>query len=226
MTTFIGTLREKSLHAELKNWYAQPGDQLEESIDGYVIDIVRGRQLIEIQSRNFAQIRNKLSRLCRRGPVHLIYPIARTKWIVRIDIENNELSRRKSPKRGSEIDLFNEMIYLPKITQHENFSFEVVLVEMEEYWCDDGLGSWRRKGWSISDRKLKAVLSQIQFMSVDDYAGLIPVSLPEIFTNSMLSKSLKIRPRLARKMSYCLHKMGALKKVGKDGKAILYSKIK
>lgn len=223
MTTLIGTLREKSLHAELKKWYAQPGDQLEESVDGFVIDIVRGKQLIEVQSRSFGKIRNKLSLLCAHGPVRLIYPVASTKWIVRVDVNNSELGRRKSPKRGQIIDLFNEMIYLPKIAQDANFSFEVVLIEMEEIWRDDGLGSWRRKGWSIADRRLLKVLSQKQFLSVGDYAALMPDSMPGKFTNAMLADSLNIHPRLARKMSYCLHKMGTLAKVGKKGNAILYS---
>ena len=44
----IGTLGERSLHSALKEWYALPGDQLEEEVDGFHIDIVRkaGRSLI------------------------------------------------------------------------------------------------------------------------------------------------------------------------------------
>jgi len=32
----------------LKQWYARPGDQLEVELDGFIVDIVRGEQLIEI----------------------------------------------------------------------------------------------------------------------------------------------------------------------------------
>ena len=42
----IGTLNEKALHSSLKEWYAQQGDRLEQSVDGYVIDIVRGDLLV------------------------------------------------------------------------------------------------------------------------------------------------------------------------------------
>ncbi|MGH7006278.1 MAG: hypothetical protein ACREIP_20215, partial [Alphaproteobacteria bacterium] len=38
----IGLLRETDLHAALKRWYAQPGDEFETALDGYVIDIRRG----------------------------------------------------------------------------------------------------------------------------------------------------------------------------------------
>ena len=41
MPTHIGTLAEKSLHAQLKQLYAAPGDLLEHSLDGYVVDIAR-----------------------------------------------------------------------------------------------------------------------------------------------------------------------------------------
>jgi len=54
---YIGTLNEKSLHADLKKWYTQPGDQLEVPLDGYYIDIVRDDMLIEIQTRNFSSIK-------------------------------------------------------------------------------------------------------------------------------------------------------------------------
>jgi hypothetical protein len=59
----IGVLNEKPLHAALKQWYAQPGDGLEVTVDGFVIDIVRGHQLIEIQTGHFAAIKKKLSTL-------------------------------------------------------------------------------------------------------------------------------------------------------------------
>ena len=59
----IGTLQENSLHAALKTWYAQPGDQLECKVDGYVIDLVRGDLLVEVQTANFSAIKRKLLKL-------------------------------------------------------------------------------------------------------------------------------------------------------------------
>jgi hypothetical protein len=57
----VSVLNEKPLHAALKEWYAQPGDLLEVSVDGYVADIARGHLLVEIQTRNFAAIKQKLA---------------------------------------------------------------------------------------------------------------------------------------------------------------------
>jgi hypothetical protein len=81
--TCIGLLNEKPLHAALKAWCARAGDRMEVGVDGYVIDIVRGDLLLEIQTRNLAAIKAKLTNLVRGHRVRLIYPIAQEKWIVK-----------------------------------------------------------------------------------------------------------------------------------------------
>ncbi|MCL5952680.1 MAG: hypothetical protein M1132_13345 [Chloroflexi bacterium] len=78
----IGIRNEKSLHAAIKQWYALPGDLLEQPVDGYIVDMVRGPLLIEIQTRNLSALRRKLHALVLHHPVRLVYPIARDKWIV------------------------------------------------------------------------------------------------------------------------------------------------
>ena len=57
----IGLLNEKPLHAALKNWVAQPENQLEVAVDGFVIDIIQDGVLVEIQTGNFSAIRRKVS---------------------------------------------------------------------------------------------------------------------------------------------------------------------
>ncbi len=99
----IGTLKESSLHAGLKDWYAQPGDKLESPVDGYWIDLVRDRLLIEIQTGSFSAIKPKLTRLLKNYPVRLVYPLTREKWIVRVTGDGKTMGRRKSPKRGQGI---------------------------------------------------------------------------------------------------------------------------
>ena len=64
--TAIGLLNEKSLHAALKHWYAKPGDLLEFALEGYVVDILRGNHVIEIQTGSFSSIKRKMRDLsCR-----------------------------------------------------------------------------------------------------------------------------------------------------------------
>ena len=92
----IGLLNEKPLHASLKEWYAQPGDQFEVPVDGFVIDIVRDDLLLEIQTGNFASIKSKLGELVRAHQIRLIYPIAQEKWIVKQAKDNSgEVTRQR-----------------------------------------------------------------------------------------------------------------------------------
>src|SRR6266508_2659233 len=56
----IGTPNEGALHAELKDWYRRRGDRVEQLVDGFVVDLVRGELLVEIQTGSFAPLRRKL----------------------------------------------------------------------------------------------------------------------------------------------------------------------
>lgn len=219
----IGTLQERSLHAKLKEVLKEPGDQFEVPVDGFVIDIVRGNLLIEIQTRNFSAIKNKLIKLLNTHKVRLVYPIAKEKWIVREAPDGTSVvSKRRSPKKGDFIDVFYELIRIPGLIKHHNFSIELILINEEEVRRKDGKGSWKRKGWSNIDRRLTDVVGRKLFVSPSDFLQLLPESLSEIFTNRGLADLARIPRRLAEKATYCLRKMGVIEVEGKIGRAFLF----
>ncbi|MBN2502713.1 MAG: hypothetical protein JXB38_18180 [Anaerolineales bacterium] len=219
----IGTLQESSLHATLKAHYQMQGDQLETLVDGYVVDIVRPDLLIEIQTANFTAIRSKLRKLVKNHRLKLVYPIAQDKWIVRLETDDTIVSRRKSPKTGRPEDLFYELVRMPNLIAHPNFTLEVVLTQQEEFWINDGKGSWRRKRWSIGDRKLLEVIDTIEYTTPTDFLAAIPADLERPFTNRQLTKALHLRRGHAAKITYCLRKMGLLEITGKQGNAHLFA---
>jgi len=207
----IGTLKEHSLHADLKRWYAQPGDQLEISVDGYVIDILRADLLVEIQTGNFSKIKRKLQRLLEKHRLRLVFPIAHEKWLVVYPPDEKAAPRRrKSPRRGRIEHLFGELVRFPRLANHANFSLEVLFTQEEEIQVQDGAGSWRRKGRRIVNRNLLAVLSSQVLTSPSDYAALLPADLSDPFTTADLARALKLRRNLAQKMAYCLREMGVI----------------
>jgi hypothetical protein len=71
-TPAIGTLNEGALHAQLKDWYRRRGDRIEQVVDGFVVDLVRGNLLVEIQTGSFAPLRRKLDLLTQRYRVRLV----------------------------------------------------------------------------------------------------------------------------------------------------------
>jgi hypothetical protein len=226
MTRQIGTLGEKSLHAALKARYAQPGDALEHDLDGYVIDIVRGLPdacaCIEIQTRSLAKMKSKLHALLDRYPIRVVYPIPQERHIVRVDGDGVIVSRRKSPRRGTVYHLFPELVSFPALVHHLNLSLEVLLVRDEEIWIDDGRGSWRRKRWSIHDRRLLDVAESVLLTTPADFAALLPADLPPVFDSGDLARAIRQPRYIAQKMAYCLRAMGVLNVVEKRGKALVY----
>ena len=219
----IGTLGEKSLHADLKDWYAEPNDGVEVLVDGFHIDLVRDDELIEIQTANFYAIKSKLAKLLVDHKVRLIYPIARERWIVRVDKEGHQLKRRKSPKRGKLGDLFDELVSMPALVPDANLVIEVLLIQDEIVWMNDGRGSWRRKGWSLSDRRLLSVLESRVMKWPQSYKDYVPASLASGFTNRDLAKSMGSPVARARKITYCLSRMGVISCIGHRDRYKVYS---
>jgi hypothetical protein len=211
------------LHAALKQWYAQPGDQLEAKVDGFIADIVRGDGMIEIQTRNLAAIRRKLHTLLERHPVRLVYPIAKEKWIVRKTGSGKKvIGRRKSPKVGRLSDLFKELVSIPDLINHDNLVLEIALIQEEEIRHADGRGSWRRRGQSLYDRKLLQVLETVTFEKKEDFLRFLPDGLEQPFSNQSLTERIGGSIHATRKMTYCLRKMGVIQEVGKNRNQLLF----
>lgn len=219
----IGTTGERSLHAALKRWYARPGDEFEQEVDGFLIDIVRGPLLIEIQTRNFSALKGKMSRLTAAHPVRLVHPVAQERWILRLASDGMGLiDRRKSPHRGKLIEVFDELVSLPELVAHPNFSLHVLFIQEEQLRRDDGRGTRRRRHYSVFDRRLLDVSYGLLFESPADFRRFVPRSLAEPFTTRELAGEGRIPVARARQIAYCLRAMGTITQVGKRGNAILY----
>ncbi|MBN1484353.1 MAG: hypothetical protein JXA37_06485 [Chloroflexia bacterium] len=211
------------MHAALKAWYAQEGDRLEVAVDGYLIDIVRGDLLIEIQTGNLGKLKRKLKQLTAQHRLRLVHPIAREKWIVKVDAEGKTIGRRKSPKRGELAHLFQELVYLPRLLAWPNFSLEILLIQEEELRRHEPGRAWRRRGWVTQEHRLLQVLRRQLFERPADLLDLLPPDLPEPFSTADLAAGLGLPRRLAQRMAYCLRNMGLVQVVGKEGRSVLYS---
>lgn len=218
----IGVRKEKSLHGSLIEWYAQRGDAFEVKLDGFIVDIVRGDLLIEVQTRNLAVLKTKLRRLLSSHRVRLVHPIATQKWILHVTRKGQVRTRRRSPKRGRLEDLFEELVSIPDLITHPNFELEIAMVEEEEVRRADGRGSWRRKGVSILDRRLIRVLETVRFTCPKDFSRFVPDRLEEPFTNRLLAERTHTPVYAVRRITYCLRKMGAIRTVGKKGNELWF----
>ncbi len=216
----------------MKQALCREGDRQEVRVEGRIVDILRADgEIVEVQTGNFGKLRSKVVALSAAGyRVTVVYPVATTKYIVQLDAEGGgERSRRKSPKKGGPLSLFDELIHFPDILTFPGLSLHVVLVEMEELRCPDGKGSWRRRFQTILDRRLTGRGDSLVFHDPSDLLSLLPARVasahPDGFTSAELAASLSCTCDRARRILYCLRHLGLARERGKSGRSILW-KIK
>ncbi len=195
-------------------------------MDGYIVDILRGDMIVEVQTANFSAIARKLRDLVTRHRVRLVHPIPRDRWIVKMPRRVGDgITRRKSPKHFDAVDVFSELVSFPELIAHENFELDVVLTEEETVRSFDGRARRRRGGWVTLERRLLRIDETVALHNSADYASMIPAGLPREFLTSDLADALG-RPRdVAQKVAYCLRNGGLIEKVGSRGNAIVYAKL-
>jgi hypothetical protein len=224
----LSTFREGSLHAALKARYTArvPGARVEAAVDGYVVDVAGTDELIEIQTASFASARRKLERLVTSHRVLLVYPIAVEKWLIRVDSDGAVVRRRRSPKRGLPLDLFDELVAFPMLVGHSNFRIELVFTREEEV-RGPVLGHVRRRyqrDWTRLDRRLLEVVETRRIDTPADLFGLLPVGLSEPFTTADIVAATGRSKRLAMRAAYCLHRSRAVARMARRGRLVTYGR--
>jgi hypothetical protein len=221
----IGTERESSLHRTLKFRYTGGSGRTEETVAGFVADGINGDgEFIEVQTGSFGPLKKKLREFSALGRVKIIHPIVINKYIEVFDEKGKRLYRRKSPRRGSEWDLFNCLLYAPELITLPGLSIELAVVDVTEKRIRDGRGSWRRRGISIRDREMAAWHGCLNLAGPADYCRFVPFGEKETFTVRDLAEKTGINAGLARKCLYVLAKAGFVTRIGRRGNALVYSK--
>lgn len=222
----IGTLSEKTVHAILKNYYEPDEDKQEIPIENYVADIYSNGEIIEIQTRQFNRMRDKLNAFLPLYPVTIVYPISREKWLIWIDEESGELSKkRKSPVRGNPYMAFVELYKLKMFLKHPNIRFRLVLMDMEEYRLLNGWSRDKKKGSSRYDRIPTELVEEVEINCLQDYMQFVPYDLKESFTTKDFAKAAHIPVSLSQTVLNILYYVGIVKRTGKIGNLYLYEVV-
>jgi hypothetical protein len=221
----IGTLGEKTLHAVLKNYFEPDESRHEIRIKGYYADAVNENGIIEIQTRNFNALRNKLRVFLELEQVTVVYPIPYTKWLYWMDEENNVVTRkRKSPKKGTPYMAFYELYKIKEFLHHPNLSFCIILINMEEYKLLNGWSENKKRGSTRYDRIPTEVVEEIYIQNEMDFAQLIPEELEAEFTSKDYKMKTGLSISSAQTALNVLTYVGAVERVGKKGNAYIYTR--
>ena len=226
----IGTLGEKTLHAELKRLFEPDTAAHEIRVGPYIADIVGEQGIIEIQTGSFQSLRKKLAAFLEVAPVTVVYPLTHFKWLLWVNPEDGGVtSRRKSPRVGNYPDAMFELYKIMPLLTHPNLRLCLLLVDLEEYRLRDGWSKDKKKGSHRYERIPLALADRLDLRSPEDWrspeaqAAFFPESLPNPFTSKDYAKAARLSLNAAQTALRLLAHMGAAERQGKRGNLYLYT---
>ncbi len=219
----IGTLAEKTVHAVIKN-YIVPLEQYHEIKCGsFVADILMEGEIIEIQTANFNTLRRKLDTFLQEHEVTIVYPIPKIKWILWIDPETGEITKkRKSPKIGTPQSIFRELYKIKNQLNNPRLHLRIIMINVEELRLLNGWSRDKKKGSVRFDRIPKSLEEDIGIDTIKDYAKLLPPNLLHQFTSKEFAKETKLTVSNAQTALNVLTHLEVVVRVGKNKNSIIY----
>ena len=222
----IGTLGEKTLHAVLKQYFKPDRASLETRVGSFIADIVTDNSIVEIQTRAFDKLRKKLIEFLDQSPVTVVYPIPKTKWLLWIDEQTGEVSKkRKSPKQGRIYDAIPELYKIKPMLSHPNFRLCLVMIDVEEYRYLNGWSGDKKKGSTRCDRVPVDIVEEIYISKTSDYIKFVPSELNTQFTSKDYKNVTHANLRTSQTALNILTNIGIVKRVGKQGNLYLYERV-
>ena len=222
----IGTLSEKSMHKIIKLYIDPDEANHEVKVMGSVADVLNDRGLFEIQTGAISALIPKIGKFINEYHVTVVHPIVAKKKIRWLDRSTGELSDgRKSPAKGTLHSSAFELYKSRRFIGEENFSVKLLFLECEEFRSLDGWDSTGKKGSSRIERIPTALLDEIDLHRAEDYRVFLPDELGESFFASDFKKVIRSRSRYDYYTLRLLCELGIIKKSGKKGNAIIYSRV-
>ncbi len=224
MANEIGVRMERSLHAALKARYEPDSTKQEVPYMGYIADIRNAAGITEIQTSGFGKLRGKIDAFTKTDEVTIVYPAIRQRYLHTVDSECGDIpiKSRKSPKRGSWFDLFDELIYLKPQLWIPRLHFRVVLLDTDDYRIPDGLNRFYRPKMLRIDRRIREIIGERELLCPHDFLTFLPETLPERFDFHMLAAMAKIPEKQAQRTLSVLRYCGLLILDGKLGRGYAY----
>lgn len=218
----IGELSEKTVHAVLKDYFAPEREHQEVKVGRFYADICTGEEIMEIQTAHFDKLQEKLTAFLKDYVVTVVYPIPHEKYMIWVDPETGELSKkRKSPKTGNPYAVFRELYKIKPFLTHPNLRIRLVLFDTEEYRMLNGWSHDKKKGSTRFDRLPTGLFDEIYLERREDYLQFVPYEL-EHFTSAQFAKSTKLTRNSAAMVLNILYDLGVVERVGKERNAYLY----
>ena len=236
----IGTYSEKRLHKTLKRFFCEDeschevrirpdgsiGGQGVSGKGGYIADICRDGEIIEIQTGSFFSLKNKIRFYLENTgySVTVVHPIAGVKYLSWIDTEDGSVkSRRRSPKKGSVTDALPELYWVSDMLDSDRLSFCFPILEIDEFRLLDGWSRDKKRGSNRFER-IPTELIDILRVNAREVRDLMPEELSDEFTRAQFSRLTGFKGRKLHNAIALLCNIGAAEKGEKRGRSFIYLK--
>lgn len=215
---------ETTLHRQLKTQLAGSETALLEFREnGFRADAISASgDWIEVQAGPLGLLRHKLTRLLPRRRVRVVKPIVLDHLIIRrASPQGAHLPARRSPRKGSLLEVFDELVNLMSLFPHPNLRIDILGVSIEEV----RIPRQKRPGYYVQDRLLREIRETTTLESAHDLWKLLPEAseqLEDPFTTRELDTWLGRGPESAQRVAYCLRLSGAVQTCGFRARRRLY----
>lgn len=221
----IGELSEKTLHHLIKNLFEDDITKQEVKINNYYADIYRDNEVIEIQTKQFNKLRDKLDFFLNdlKLNVHLVYPMFNDIYLYWVEKDTNKVIKgNKSPKKFNIIYAFYELYKIKNYLKHDNFTFSILVFDIDMYRYLNGYSKDLKRGTKCMDKIPKSLRYVYTFNNPSDYLLCLPDTLLETFTVKDIVKLSNVGSKYVYYMLNVLTSLDVLEVFGKSGRMNLY----
>lgn len=218
----IGTKQERTLHQYLKYYFCPNSSFHEQKCEGYIVDILKNNEIIEIQTSAFNAMRKKLESLLQTYPIKIVYPIILEKTIYNYDESGSLVSVKKSPKKEHPLKIGKELYKINYLLNNKNLSFICPILKIYEYRIPY-VNRYKQQKMTRINQIPYELVNLVELKSKTDYQNLIPFD--NEFTALEFKKKLKLSPKEVSTALIILRTLKVIEIVRKDGKKYIYKKV-
>ena len=221
----IGEYKEKTMHAVFKNYYESDVSKQEVKVGKFYADILNEYGIIEIQTRNFNAMRDKLAYFLDISEVTVVYPLVYNKYINWVNSSDEKDYMKKSPRHDNLFKAAKELYKIKAFLNNPKLHFVFVFCDMIELKNLDGWNKTKKKGSSSLNKIPTSVNYTIEIENYKDflkYVNLDNLNDDGIFDRDDFKKDNKCSLRDASLMLTIFNYLGLVSVVGKKGRKHLY----